>query len=184
VKTNIRWIIKIVIWSILLSAVFTLASSQLLGNADYVLAFIALILFILIGILFDIIGVAVTAADQTPFHSMASHKERGAAEALRLVRNAEKVSSFCNDVVGDISGIISGTTSATVVARLTQDFSAPNLVFNLVVSSLVAGLTIGGKAAGKGFAIGKSTEIVLAVAQVIHLKNYFLDKIRALIKRG
>ena len=37
---------------------------------------------------------------------MAAHKEAGAIEALRLIRNAEKVASFCNDVVGDISSIV------------------------------------------------------------------------------
>jgi len=175
-KINFRWIIKIVIWSITLSIVFTLASSAILGNAGYVLAFSALLLFIVLGIAFDVIGVAVTSAEEKPFHSMASHKERGAVEAIRLIKNAEKVSSFCNDVVGDISGIISGTTAAVVVERLTQDLSAPNLILQLAVSGLVAGLTIGGKAMGKTFAMNKSTDIVLFAAKIINFASNLFHK--------
>ena len=61
-----------------------------------VLALLILALFIGLGILFDIIGVAVTAADPRPFHSMAAHKEKGAKEALKLLRNADRVSSVCD----------------------------------------------------------------------------------------
>ena len=87
-------------------------------NAGLLLALLILALFIGLGILFDIIGVAVTAADPRPFHSMAAHKEKGAKEALKLLRNADRVSSVCNDVVGDICGIVSGATGAVIVARL------------------------------------------------------------------
>ena len=51
-----------------------------------------LAVFIGLGIVFDMIGVAVTAADPRPFHSMAAHKEKGAKEALVLLRNARQVS--------------------------------------------------------------------------------------------
>ncbi len=49
--------------------------------------------FILIGIVFDIIGVSVTVAEERPFHSMAAHGEKSASCAMQLIRNAEKVSS-------------------------------------------------------------------------------------------
>jgi hypothetical protein len=111
-KTNKRWFIKIIIISMCISMAFTFASSEILGSAGYVMAFLVLAVFILLGIFFDTIGVAVTAASTAPFHSMAAKKESGATEGLRLIRNAEKVSSICNDVVGDISGIVSGTTSS------------------------------------------------------------------------
>ena len=86
----------------------TLASEGALDGAGLPVAFGVLVCFIGLGIVFDIIGVAVTAADERPFHSMAAHKTPGAREALGLIRRANKVSSFCNDVVGDICGIISG----------------------------------------------------------------------------
>ena len=83
-KVNVKWLVQIVLISFSVSVVFTFASSEILESAGYVTAFVVLAIFIGIGILFDIIGVAVTTAEPKPFHSMASHKERGAAEALRL----------------------------------------------------------------------------------------------------
>lgn len=153
------------------SMAFTFASSEILGSAGYVMAFLVLVVFILFGVVFDVIGVAVTAASSTPFHSMAAHKEPGAAEAIRLIRSAEKVSSICNDVVGDISGIVSGTTSSLIAARLMRDFSTENILLQLSVSAIVTGLMIGGKAVGKTLAINNSTRIVLDVGKLIHIKN-------------
>lgn len=170
-KTNFRWIIKIIILSIAISIVFTLVSQKALDGAGYIIAFVILFLFIAVGILFDIIGVAVTSASVVPFNSMASHRERGAAEALKLIKNAEKVSSVCNDVVGDIAGIVSGTTSAVIVAKLVDSFSLDNIVIQLLVSGLVAGATIGGKAIGKGIAINNNTGIVLTAGKCINFIN-------------
>lgn len=140
------------------------------------MAFLVLAIFILLGIIFDIVGVSVTAASTAPFHSMASKKEPGASEALRLIRNAEKVSSICNDVVGDISGIISGTTSALIVAKLMTDLTTENVLIQLGISALVTGATVGGKAVGKTLAINNSTRIVLDVGKLIHLKNKLFKK--------
>lgn len=125
--------------------------------------------FILLGIVFDIIGVAVTAADERPFHSMAAHKTPGAREALGLIRKANRVSSFCNDVVGDICGIVSGTTAAVIVLRLQEALSFQSVVISLAITALVSGLTIGGKAAGKTFAIEKSTQVLQLVGRFVHL---------------
>jgi CBS domain containing-hemolysin-like protein len=175
-KTSSGWLIKITIISMCVSMAFTLASTKILGSAGYVMAFLVLAVFILLGIVFDIIGVSVTAASTAPFHSMAAKKEPGAAEALRLIRNAEKASSICNDVVGDISGIISGTTSALIVTRLMQDLSTENVLIQLGVSALVTGATVGGKAFGKALAISNSTRIVLDVGKLIHDKNRIIRK--------
>ena len=73
-KANFAWLVKIVLISVVVSMVFTLASTEILGRADYIVAFAILAVFIILGIVFDMIGVAVTAADEPPFHSMASHK--------------------------------------------------------------------------------------------------------------
>ena len=67
---------------------------------------IALIVLISIGIITDIIGTAVTSADERPFIAMASKKINGAKQALRLIRKAERVSSILNDVAGDIVGVV------------------------------------------------------------------------------
>jgi CBS domain containing-hemolysin-like protein len=142
------------------------------------MAFLVLLVFILLGVIFDTIGVAVTAATVAPFHSMAAHKERGATEAIRLIRNAEKVSSICNDVVGDITGIISGTTSSLIVARLMKDLSTDNILLQLGLSAIVTGCIIGGKAVGKTLAINNSTTIVLDVGKLINLKDRIINKMR------
>ena len=167
-KTNIKWLVKIVIISVVASMVFTLASTEILGRAGYPVSFAILAVFIIVGIVFDVIGIAVTAADEAPFNSMAARRERGAMESLRLVKNADKVSSFCNDVVGDVTGIISGTTAALIAARLMEGLTTENLLFPLLISGAVTGLTVGGKAAGKTFSINNSTRIVLRVGKLIN----------------
>ena len=110
-----------------------------------------------------------TAADERPFHSMAAHRTPGAREALGLIRKANKVSSFCNDVVGDICGIISGSTAAIIVTRLQQALSIRSVAVSLAVTALVSGLTIGGKALGKMFAINKSTAVLQTVGRILHV---------------
>jgi len=177
-KTNFRWFIRVVFISVAASMVFTLASTEILGRAGFVISFAVLAVFILLGIVFDVIGVAVTAATESPFHSMGAHRERGAAESLRLVRNADKVGSFCNDVVGDVTGIISGTTAALIAARLIQGQGLPaeNLVVPLLISGAVTGLTVGGKAAGKSIAINNSTAIVLRVGKLINFLRFWSNK--------
>ena len=139
------------------------------GDIRILFAALVLAVFIGLGILFDIIGVAVTAADPRPFHSMAAHKEPGAKEALVLLRNAGRVSSVCNDVVGDICGIVSGATSAVIVARLQSGLSVQSVWISVGVTALVSGLTIGGKAIGKPFAMNQSKQVVYLAGRFLHL---------------
>jgi len=166
-KSNFRWIVKIVLISITASMVFTLASTEILGRAGYIVSFAILAVFIIIGIIFDMIGLAVAASTEAPFHSMAAHRERGAMESLRLIKNADRVTSFCNDVVGDVTGIISGTTAALIAARLMEGLSTESLLFPLIISGAVAGFTVGGKAVGKVFTFNNSTAIVHRVGKII-----------------
>ena len=164
-----RWAVQVFFISVTLSAAMSFASEQALDGAGLPVAFGVLVCFIGLGIVFDIIGVAVTAADERPFHSMAARKVPGAREALGLIRRASKVSSFCNDVVGDICGIISGSTAAIIVVRLQEVLSFRSVVVSLAITALVSGLTIGGKAVGKTFAIDKSTAVLQLVGRILHL---------------
>ena len=165
---TIRWVITIFFTTILISGVISLISDEIMEASTIVVAFLILLMIILIGIVFDIIGVAVTSADEKPFHSMAARKVPGALESLRLLRKAERVSSICNDGIGDICGVVSGAASATIAAQVLQmgDFSWPQIV-TLLMSSVVAGLTVGGKAIGKSVAIHSCTKIVYGVGRVI-----------------
>jgi len=164
------WAVRVFFLSIALSAVLSLLSSHALDGAGLLVAFLVLAAFIALGIIFDIIGIAVTAADPPPFHSMAAHKEKGAKEALRLLRNADKVSSFCNDVVGDICGIVSGSTVAVIVVELQRLLPfIPAVLLSLCITALTSGLTIGGKALGKRLAIESSTRVVHTVGRALAL---------------
>ena len=165
---TIRWVVTIFFVTIFVSGLISFASDTIMAGSSMLVAFIILLIIILIGILFDIVGVAVTSADEKPFHSMAARKVPGAQEAIRLLRKAERVSSICNDVVGDICGVVSGSASATIAAQVLTafTFSWPQMV-TLLMSALVAGLTVGGKAIGKTFAMRSCTKIVHSVGKII-----------------
>ena len=168
-KSSSHWAVEVFCMAVALSAVLGLASDRALDGAGMITAFVVLLAFILLGIFFDVIGVAVTAADEKPFHSMAARKAPGAQEALSLIRRADRVSSFCNDVVGDICGIIAGTTVAVIVVRLQTAFGLPAMALSLPLTALASGLTIGGKALGKSFAIAQSTAVLQLVGRFLHL---------------
>lgn len=180
---TIRWVVTIFFVTMFVSGAISFASDALMEISTMVVAFFILLFIILIGIIFDIVGMAVATADEKPFHSMAARKIRGAQESIRLLRNAERVSSICNDVVGDICGVVSGSASATIAAQLLAktEFSWPQVV-GLLMSALVAGLTVGGKAVGKTFAIRSCTQIVHTVGKVVwsfrHIPEAFKKKNR------
>ena len=107
---------------------------------------------------------------------MAAHKVRGALEAVWMSRNAEKVSSICNDVVGDICGIISGATGALIVANITVGMHAAMVVaVSLLVTGMISAMTIGGKAAGKGVAIAFSSKVLALCGRVLSLLPVSFD---------
>jgi len=164
-----RWALTAFFMAMALSAVLTLASEAMLEGAGMAVALLILVLIISLGIFFDILGVAVMAADPKPFHSMAAHKEKGAREALMLLRNADRVSSVCNDVVGDICGIVSGATGAVIVVRLQEALTVQNILISVGVTALTSALTIGGKAMGKPFAMNQSTRVVYLAGRILHL---------------
>lgn len=166
---NTKWVITIFFVTILVSGAITLASDAIMERSGMVVAFIILLAIILVGILFDIVGMAVASADEKPFHAMAARKVRGAKECIMLLRSAERVSSICNDVVGDICGVVSGSASAAIAVQIISNFEFgwPDVV-SLVMSSLVAALTVGGKAIGKGFAVSSCTDIVYHAGQIVY----------------
>ena len=168
-QKTIRWVVTIFLVTIVVSGMISFLSDLFMAGSSMPVAFLILLIIIFIGIVFDIIGMAVASADEKPFHSMAARKVPGAQEAIRLLRNAERVSSICNDVVGDICGVVSGSASATIAASILAnfDFSWPQIV-SLLMSALAAGLTVGGKALGKGFAVSSSTAIVHGVGRMLY----------------
>ncbi len=167
-NSNIVWSLTILLVSFLLSVLFNLVSETALKNLSGVPAFLILAAFVLIGIAFDIFGIAAATASEKPFNAMAAKRVSGAREALWIVKNAEKVSSICNDVIGDICGIMSGSTAAIIVASFLLT-GTESLFVSLGVTGMVAGLTVGGKAFGKGFGIKYSNSIVFFMARFLRI---------------
>lgn len=174
---HIKWVVTIFLVTILISGTISLLSDVVMSASSMGVAFLILLAIIFVGIIFDIIGMAVATADEKPFHSMAARKIPGAQESIALLRNAERVSSICNDVVGDICGVVSGSASATIAAQILSnfDFSWPQIV-SLAMSALAAGLTVGGKAIGKSFAVNSCTTIVHTVGRLLFAVNQLLHK--------
>ena len=154
-----------------ISVMMSFLADLLLDNVSIIFMFIILIVIIFIGIIFDILGMAVTIAEEKPFHSMASSKLKGAKSSLLLIRNASRVSNICCDVVGDICGIISGTSAAYIILQISILASGSALVafFSVTMSGFVAALTIGGKAIGKDIAVNNAKEILLACGRFVSL---------------
>ena len=166
-KTEYKWMLKIVLIAFALSFGLSYVSQVTIPNLSLFFGILITLLFIGIGILFDIIGVSVTSSDETVFHSMNSRKVPGADIAVKFKKNASKVSTFCCDVVGDVCGIISGTAATAIATILANQFNWSLLFTGLFVAAIVAALTIGGKALGKGFAINKSDIILYQFAKTV-----------------
>lgn len=173
VKMDKGWIVKTLVITFTMSGVFNLLSNGIMDLVSIWIACLILLFIILTGILFDIIGVAVTTADEPPFHSMAAKRVPAAMQAISLIKGKDKVSNFCNDVVGDICGIISGSAAAAVVAYITASFPGlSSFLMSLVITAMVAALTVGGKAMGKSVAMKYSNYIVYSVAKVMTLFRF------------
>ena len=133
---DFKWIIKITLLAFSISFIFSALSETIIPNVNLIVGIIILIVFILLGILFDMVGVAVTAADIAPFNSMNSRKVKGANMAVLFKQNADKVSSFCNDVVGDVCGIISGSTGSIIAITLANTLNIDKFLTMLIITAL------------------------------------------------
>ena len=168
-KVNVKWIAQIALISFTISFGLSFVSEIAIPNLSVVWGILLTLAFVFIGILFDIVGVAVTGADEKVFHSMNSRQVKGSKVAVLFKKNADKVSSFCCDVIGDICGIVSGASASAVSVGLAATFNWNLLLVSLTVAAVVASLTIGGKACGKSFAINKSDVILYEFAKIISI---------------
>ena len=164
--SNWKWPITAFFTTFILSLLFSFISTNSINNLELIPAIIILLVVIFLGIIFDIIAVAVTVADEENFHAKAAKKAKGAKRSIKLIRNSSKVANFCADVIGDICGVLSGAISAIIAMKIA---SMTELSFDIqfIVSALVAALTVGGKAIGKNIAQNKSTNIVHFVGTLL-----------------
>jgi len=164
-----KWIIKIVTLTFLISLLFSFISETAIPNVNIFWGIILTLVFILIGVLFDMVGVAVATSNESQFHSMSSKKVKGARMAVKLKKNANKVSSFCNDVVGDICGIISGSTGTVIALKIITKTNSNDLIVTIVIMGIISSLTIGAKALVKGVAMKNSNKILFNFARILSL---------------
>lgn len=173
-KTKNYWPLKITVAAFIISILIGILTNSFIEKVDILISFVILLLVIFLGIIFDIIGISVTIAEETPFHSRSTRGYKGSKEAIRLIRNADKVSSFCNDVIGDIAGVISGGLAAAIAVNILKSYSFINAAaLNLLLTAVVSAMTVGGKAVGKGIALKCGENIVLKVSVVV----YYLKRI-------
>ncbi|MCK0472546.1 hypothetical protein [Halalkalibacter sp. APA_J-10(15)] len=185
---SIHWSIWIAVITLVLAAIFSVISTFILSGVTWAIGMVIVFIIVILGVFFDTIGVAATAADEKPFHAMASERLKGARQAVQITRNADRFANFCNDVIGDISGIISGTASAYVVIQFAlqlgyHDASVQYLVISVLFTSVVAALTVGGKAIGKTLAIHYSTPIIFQVGRLLYVLEVRL-KIKVFSNNG
>jgi CBS domain containing-hemolysin-like protein len=182
-KNSIKWSVSIAVITFVLAAIFSVTSNMVLNGVAWYTGLVVVLIIVFIGIFFDMLGIAATAADETPFHAMAAKKVYGARYSIKIVRNADRFASFCNDVIGDISGIISGTASAIVIIQLALSFqleggSLREYIVSVTLTSIIASLTVGGKALGKTFAITYSKDIIFRVGKVL---QFFEDRFHIVV---
>lgn len=166
---NFKWVLTITLCAFFISLSFSFFTELLVPNLSAILGILIVLIIIVIGVLFDMIGVAATSASLKPFNSMASKKVRGSKTAIWLIKNAEKVSAFCCDVVGDVCGIISGSVGILISSIIAREININISLITLILTAVIASLTIGGKSLGKSYAINKSDVIIFKFAKVIKL---------------
>ena len=85
--SNLKWVIQSFIITFILSIVFAYISTNGVSNLSLIPAILILLVVILLGIFFDIIGVAVTVANEQEFHAKATKKVAGSKDSIKLIKN-------------------------------------------------------------------------------------------------
>lgn len=166
-KINHKWTVIVTALAFFLSVLFSLITSGA-DEMGTILAFIVLLLIVLLSIVFDMLGMAVSTASEAPFHAMATRRIKGAKESIKIIRSAQQLSSLCNDVIGDIAGIISGAMTGAIVVGLSVMLNMNHDLLSLLLTGVVGALMIGGKAAGKGIAMLHNNTIVFIFGKIVY----------------
>lgn len=170
----LRWPLIVLVVSLVLSFSFSFFSELALSNANLIIAIAVIIIFMIISVITDIIGVAITAAVEIPFRAMAAKKIKGAKESIILINNADKVASIIADILGDICSILSGAAGAVVTVKLVSSIANEMIVVVVAsfVSAIIAGIIIFGKAMGKRIALDNCDNIVLVLGKIVYVCTF------------
>lgn len=175
----VRRSVVVALWTFVIALVVGFLSGAALIHLPVVAALALIILIVLLGIAFDIIGLAAATATEAPFHAKAAKRSHAAKQAVAIIRNAEFVSSLCNDLAGDVCGTVSGAAAAAIIFRLAV--VRPGLdagIASVLAVAVIAAITVGGKAAGKGYALDRSNDIIYRVALVVASLNRWASRFR------
>lgn len=171
-KSNTKWIISMFIITFALALALGGFSNTVIEKMSLPFAIIILVVIIAIGILFDIIGMAIATCDEAPFHAKAAKKAKGSKQAIKLLKSKDKATNFCNDLMGDMCGIVSGSASALVAVKLSAILNIDVIIASLVMSAIVAAVTVGGKAMGKGVGIKNAEQIINIVGVILSIFSF------------
>lgn len=163
---DIKWLVKIVIMAFIITVFCSVGADSILKQVNIAVGLLITFIFVIVGVVADMVGIAVAKADEEPFHSMAAKKIKGARIAIKMIKNAEKVAAVCADVIGDVCGVMSGSAAIVVANSLSVKYSINPVITILLITSLVAASIVGGKATGKSLAINKSEVIVYEFAKL------------------
>ena len=162
------------------ACLISLVSTFVLVNMEsFWLGFTVLMLVVVIGVFFDIIGTAVSVCGQPHLNAKASRKIPGAKKALLLTRNASRVANICNDVIGDVCGTVSGGIGTALAAVLTTSGGTRGLLVSAGIAGCIAAMTVADKALGKSFAIEKADHIIFNVGRLLdwpEVLRYYLKQ--------
>ena len=168
-NNRLTWLITVCLLSFGLSIIMSLVSESVIPKINIFFGILVILVFIFISIIFDMIGVAITAAEETPFHSMASKKVKGSMHSVKLLKNSDKLASICNDVVGDVCGVVSGSAGVLVANSIAVELNLNTSFVVLITTAVIASLTITGKAYGKTMAIKNSESITFKVGKFLNI---------------
>ena len=170
-KKYFRWPLIVLVLSFSLSMAFCVLSEVALNVAGIAISVIVIVVFLIIAIITDMIGVAIASCDIKNFRAMASRKVRGAKEAIMLYKHADMVSSIFADILGDICSILSGAAGAAVTTRLITSAMSDfiGVVVASLVSAVIASLLIFGKALMKRYSMNHSDKIILIIGKILSI---------------
>lgn len=139
-------VLHVAIVTFIIGIIMTFVSKIILGSVGLILGLFVLLIIISINVFFDVIGTAATAVTERPLNAMASRKVYGAKQALRVARSADRVASFCNDIIGDMTGTVSGAIGAAIALKIVlyaTGSSAGETAVSTIILGLIGAVTVG-----------------------------------------
>ena len=164
---KVNWNLIVFILSFTLSLIFSFLTNKLSNNASNIIMILLILLVISIGIVFDMLGVAVLTAKESTFHAKSSKKIKGAKRATKLIRKNVRVASFCNDIIGDVCGIVSGGLGAVLAISMSKYIDIT--ISSIITSAIISALTVTGKAIFKTVAVKKADNILFIASKLMSI---------------